>query len=75
MAEEELLSLPEAQHEVFRKSLARGSCSYENLSAKFRVQQPDYTRQYAHVYFSRLMGLRPHVEKAARKKWGLFLLL
>lgn len=68
---QELLSSPEAEDEEFCKPLSRGSCSYENLSAKFRVQQRNYTRQYAQVYFSRLMTLTPHVEREARKKWGV----
>ncbi len=74
MAEErgkELLSLPVAEDEEFSKPLTRGSYFYENLSGKFRVQQRNYARQYAQIYFSRLLGLTPHVEKAAREKWGL----
>ena len=67
---ETLLSRPTAADETFQKMHIRGSCSYENLCRQFRLAERDYVTQYAHIYFTRLETMRPHLEKAAVKKWG-----
>lgn len=67
---EELLSVPDAGSEEFRKLLTRSSCAYENLSEKFVVKERQYGRQYAQIYFARLMEMSPQVQEAAKKKWG-----
>ena len=40
-----------------------------NRDGRFKVQKRDYERQYAQLYFSRLVTLRPHVVKAATAAW------
>ena len=67
---DELLSKPNAGDEEFATPFTRSSCSYENLSDKFRVDQRNYKRQYAHIYYARLMRMTPLVQEAAKKKWG-----
>ena len=69
---EELLSVPDAGSEEFRKPLTRSRCAYENLSEKFVVKERQYGRQYAQIYFARLMEMNPQVQEAAKKKWGWF---
>ncbi|XP_077980348.1 DNA polymerase delta subunit 2-like [Glandiceps talaboti] len=48
----------------------RPSCSYENLSDRFRLRDSSFSRQYAHVYAERLLSMRPMLTKAAKNKWG-----
>lgn len=62
--------MPDAGSEEFRKPLTRSSCAYENLSEKFVVKERQYGRQYAQIYFARLMEMNPQVQEAAKKKWG-----
>lgn len=62
--------MPDAGSEEFRKLLTRSSCAYENLSEKFVVKERQYGRQYAQIYFARLMEMSPQVQEAAKKKWG-----
>ncbi|XP_002738996.1 DNA polymerase delta subunit 2-like [Saccoglossus kowalevskii] len=48
----------------------RQSCSYKNLSDRFRVKNRSFSRQYAHLYAERLLSMRPMLTRAAKKKWG-----
>ena len=67
---EALLSVPNKSAEEFTKTLSRSSSSYEDRSERFKVKDRVYTRQYAQLYFSRLMKMTPLLKEAARKKWG-----
>ena len=67
----DLLCAPTAEDEEFQKAHTRSSCSYENRCARFRLRERHYATQYAHIYFTRLELMRPHVEAAAVKKWGM----
>ena len=42
-----------------------------SLQDNFVVQTRDYKQQYAHLYFMRLMLMRPKVLKQAELKWGM----
>ncbi len=68
--EENLLSLPTASAEEFTKSFKRRTCGYEDSCCKFKVKDRSYTRQYSHIYYTRLEQLRPRVENEAKNKWG-----
>ncbi|XP_070581027.1 DNA polymerase delta subunit 2-like isoform X2 [Ptychodera flava] len=61
-----LLSEPVEQQVEFQ----RPSCSYENLSERFRLKDPSFSRQYAHLYAERLLSMRPMLVKACKNKWG-----
>ncbi|KAF9195271.1 hypothetical protein BGZ51_002786 [Haplosporangium sp. Z 767] len=44
--------------------------SLEPLQEKFVVKSRDYKMQYAHLYYMRLMLMRPIVLEQAQQKWG-----
>lgn len=71
-ATDDLLTAPTASSEKFSKRFKRKSCRYEDKCERFRVADRDYTRQYAHIYFTRLKKLKKGVEKAAERKWGKY---
>ena len=70
---EDLLSLPTAECEDFQRVRTRSSCSYQNGCERYRLQDRNYVTQYAHIYFTRLELMRPHLKAAAIKKWGIIL--
>lgn len=41
------------------------------LQENFVVKSRDYKQQYAHLYFMRLMQMRPLVLTQAKHKWGM----
>lgn len=41
------------------------------LQENFVVKTRDYKQQYAHLYFMRLMQMRPSVLTQAKHKWGM----
>ena len=65
-----LLSAPNAGSEDFTKPLKRKVCKYENKCGKFKVPARDYSKQYCHVYFTRLTLMKRRVVEKAEKKWG-----
>ena len=65
-----LLSHPNASSEEFGKLVKRKGCKYENRSERFVVAEREYTRQYSHLYFTRLTRLKTRLTAAARKLWG-----
>ena len=67
---EELLSGPVKGSESFQKTHTRSGCSYTNHCGDYLLRERDYVTQYAHIYFNRLDTMRPHLEKAAARKWG-----
>nr|XP_033806089.1 DNA polymerase delta subunit 2 [Geotrypetes seraphini]XP_033806090.1 DNA polymerase delta subunit 2 [Geotrypetes seraphini] len=44
--------------------------SYTNNSENFRLGERSFTRQYAHIYATRLLQMRPKLVKRAQMKWG-----
>lgn len=65
-----LLSAPTANSEEHKKLFQRKSCKYENNSKKFMKIQREYTRQYSHIYFTRLTKMKGRVKAAAKRRWG-----
>ncbi|GAB1606272.1 DNA polymerase delta subunit 2-like [Argonauta hians] len=63
---EKLLSPPTKEQDVFERQTA----SYEDKSDRFRLKELQYSRQFAHIYSSRLLEMRPGLEKKAKQKWG-----
>ncbi len=51
-------------------SFTRATCDYEDHSDKFTLKERNFQRQYAQIYYERLVSCRPEVEVAAREKWG-----
>ena len=50
--------------------MQRQECPFESHGARFIVTKKEYTRQYQHVYYQRLIAMRPSVIAAAASKWG-----
>ncbi|XP_063787975.1 DNA polymerase delta subunit 2 [Pseudophryne corroboree] len=46
------------------------SARYANCSKNFSLGDRNFTRQYAHIYATRLLQMRPLLAERARKKWG-----
>ncbi|XP_029649963.1 DNA polymerase delta subunit 2 [Octopus sinensis] len=63
---EKLLSAPSEDQEIFQ----RQTSDYENKSERFHLKEFQYIRQFAHIYSSRLLEMRPGLERAAKEKWG-----
>lgn len=61
-----LLSAPSAAPAPFPRSLS----SVSDRSAPFRLGERSFARQYAHLYSTRLLGMRPRLERRARSRWG-----
>uniref|UniRef100_A0A8C8SAF9 DNA polymerase delta subunit 2 n=1 Tax=Pelusios castaneus TaxID=367368 RepID=A0A8C8SAF9_9SAUR len=62
-----LLAPPTAEASTF----ARVSIStYTNCSQHFRLGERSFNRQYAHIYATRLIQMRPLLVERARQKWG-----
>ena len=72
-----LLSAPSAASEDFAKAFQRKTCKYENKCERFKVAKREYTRQYSHLYFTRLEEMKKMVKERAERMWGeqLFLKL
>ena len=49
----------------------RKELSYEDLSGKFKLNNRDFNRQYAHIYAVRLMKFEPLLRYRVLKKWGM----
>lgn len=65
---DELLSHP-LQLDDDQGSFQRLGASYLPRGERFRVRQRTFERQFAQMYFARLMLLGPAVREAAQKKW------
>ena len=70
-----LLSAPTANSEEYKKLFERKSCKYENRSEKFMKIQREYTRQYSHIYYTRLTKMKDRVKAAAKRKWGKWMFI
>ncbi|XP_060107538.1 DNA polymerase delta subunit 2 [Heteronotia binoei] len=44
--------------------------TYTNCSQNFRLGERTFNRQYAHIYATRLIQMRPLLMERARRKWG-----
>ncbi|TTQ23539.1 DNA polymerase delta subunit 2 [Bagarius yarrelli] len=64
--EETLLRPPSSAPPV----LERCEASYSSCSECFRLGQRSFSRQYAHIYATRLMQMREILSERARQKWG-----
>ena len=67
-----LLSEP-STYEVLGEQhrIERATCSYKNESERFVLKERNYSRQYAQIYFIRIMAMKKKLAVAARRKWGL----
>ncbi|KAG9488779.1 hypothetical protein GDO78_005002 [Eleutherodactylus coqui] len=43
---------------------------YANRSESYQLGERTFTRQYAHIYATRLLHMRPLLIESAKKKWG-----
>lgn len=50
-------------------TVVRASAAYSTRDERFLLKHKDYDRQYAQLYFYRLLQMRAHVEAAARAAW------
>nr|XP_060643668.1 DNA polymerase delta subunit 2 [Anolis sagrei ordinatus]XP_060643669.1 DNA polymerase delta subunit 2 [Anolis sagrei ordinatus] len=62
-----LASPSEAAASTFARAPAS---SYTNCSQNFRLGERTFNRQYAHIYATRLIQMRPLLVERARRKWG-----
>ncbi|XP_040201981.1 DNA polymerase delta subunit 2 [Rana temporaria] len=46
------------------------NAQYTNQSESYRLGERSFTRQYAHIYATRLLEMRPLLVERAKKKWG-----
>uniref|UniRef100_A0A671MJQ9 Uncharacterized protein n=1 Tax=Sinocyclocheilus anshuiensis TaxID=1608454 RepID=A0A671MJQ9_9TELE len=63
---ETLLSAPGSEEPVFD----RLQLSYSGCSERFRLGERSFSRQYAHIYFARLVQMRDVLAGRAAHKWG-----
>ncbi|NWW77348.1 DPOD2 polymerase, partial [Climacteris rufus] len=66
-----LLAPPSAEPPTFPRVSVSG---YLDCSQPFQLGERSFSRQYAHIYAVRLAGMRPGLERRARRRWGLLLL-
>ncbi|XP_067401912.1 DNA polymerase delta subunit 2 [Emydura macquarii macquarii] len=62
-----LLAPPSAAAPTFARAPVS---AYENRSQHFRLGERSFQRQYAHIYATRLLRMRPLLLERARQKWG-----
>ncbi|XP_070689149.1 DNA polymerase delta subunit 2 [Pempheris klunzingeri] len=48
----------------------RTSLAYSPCSERYKVGERNFNRQYAHIYATRLMQMRPLLSERAQQKWG-----
>lgn len=61
-----LLSVPGSDKPVFE----REELNYSGCSECFRLGERSFSRQYAHIYATRLMHMRAILSQRAQQKWG-----
>ncbi|XP_024998599.2 DNA polymerase delta subunit 2 isoform X1 [Gallus gallus] len=61
-----LLGPPSAEPPTF----ARTGSDFADRSQPFRLGERSFSRQYAHLYATRLLCMRPRLEQQARLRWG-----
>ncbi|OCT90030.1 DNA polymerase delta subunit 2 isoform X1 [Xenopus laevis] len=62
-----LLTAPSEVQSTFTRV---SNTQYSNCSSIFRLGERTFTRQYAHIYATRLEQMRPHLIKSAKQRWG-----
>lgn len=65
---DELLSMP-SEAAPKAGTIPRATCQYTSRDEKFLVAKRNFERQYAQLYFSRLMLLQPTMEAAVAQAW------
>ncbi|XP_015423705.1 PREDICTED: DNA polymerase delta subunit 2 isoform X2 [Myotis davidii] len=62
-----LLSPPSASNATFARVPV---ATYTNCSQPFRLGERSFSRQYAHIYATRLLQMRPFLVSRAQQQWG-----
>lgn len=62
-----LLSPPTANNATFARVPVE---TYTNSSQPFRLGERSFGRQYAHIYATRLIQMRPFLVSRAQQRWG-----
>ncbi|XP_063090498.1 DNA polymerase delta subunit 2 isoform X2 [Cavia porcellus] len=62
-----LLSPPSASNATFTRVPV---ATYTNSSQPFRLGERSFNRQYAHIYATRLIQMRPFLVSRAQQQWG-----
>ncbi|XP_039624544.1 DNA polymerase delta subunit 2 [Polypterus senegalus] len=62
-----LLSMPATEGPVFTREI---SSSFVNQSDRYKSSDRTFNRQYAHIYATRLIQMRPILTERAQQKWG-----
>ncbi|CAK6434812.1 unnamed protein product [Pipistrellus nathusii] len=62
-----LLSPPSASNATFARVPVG---TYTNSSQPFRLGERSFSRQYAHIYATRLLQMRPFLVSRAQQQWG-----
>ncbi|XP_058390696.1 DNA polymerase delta subunit 2 isoform X3 [Diceros bicornis minor] len=62
-----LLSPPTANNATFARVPV---VTYTNSSQPFRLGERSFSRQYAHIYATRLIQMRPFLVSRAQQRWG-----
>ncbi|KAM7120856.1 DNA polymerase delta subunit 2 isoform 2-T4 [Molossus nigricans] len=62
-----LLSPPSASNATFARVPV---ATYTNSSQPFRLGERSFSRQYAHIYATRLIQMRPFLVSRAQQQWG-----
>lgn len=67
---DELLAAPAGENAAVPTStVVRAATSFASHDERFLLKNKDYDRQYAQLYFYRLLQMRGHVEAAAKRAW------
>jgi DNA polymerase delta subunit OB-fold domain len=67
---DELMAVPDGEDASISVNTAlRATATYKSLDDQFKLQDKNFDRQYAQLYYFRLMKLRPVVLQAAKSKW------
>lgn len=64
---DDLLSNPTTEAQI--PGHTRITAAYKAKGDRFKLATQAFDRQYAHIYFQRLMLMKPHLLAKARQKW------
>lgn len=57
-----------------KKQYERLTTNFEDKSSRFKFKsQNDYSKQFAHIYATRLAYMRPLLSEKAVEKWGMLI--
>lgn len=51
-------------------SMIRKECKYSNLSTRFKPSSESFTKQYYHIYLTRIIDVKNRLLERIEKKWG-----